>query len=76
MRRDDPITAAPSPLLTQLVYRAGFDRNELELSLEDPNVKILLLPPGFDPDCFKVRDLGHMLEAYGLPYKIMARSKT
>lgn len=76
MLRHDPIAADPSPLLAQLIYRAGFDCNELELSLESPIAKILLLPPGFDPDCFKVRDLGYMLKAYGLPYKIMARSKT
>lgn len=73
MRRDDPITAAPTPLLAQLIYRAGFDRNELELSGESPTTKILLLPQGVDPDCFKVRDLGHMLKAYGLPYEIIAR---
>ncbi|QYO75553.1 hypothetical protein [Devosia salina] len=57
-------------LLSQLIYRAGFDRHELEI-VEGKDGGFIRLPAGMDPITFKVRDLGHMLKSYGLPYEIM-----
>lgn len=57
-------------LLSQLIYRAGFARDELTITTGKLGRNIILLPPGLDPSTFGVRDLGYMLQAYGLPYEI------
>lgn len=62
-------------LLSQLIYRAGFDRHELEI-VEGESGGSIRLPAGTDPMTFKVRDLGHMLKSYGLPYEIMTDPAT
>ena len=62
-------------LLSQLIYRAGFDRHELEI-VGGEDGQFIRLPAGTDPMTFKVRDLGHMLKSYGLPYEIMTDPAT
>ncbi|MFD2649144.1 hypothetical protein ACFSX5_15245 [Devosia albogilva] len=63
-------------LLPQLIYRAGFARDELEVMEGDFGGGSIRLPSGLDPMTFRVRDLGYMLEAYGLPYEIISDPKT
>ncbi|WP_439602115.1 hypothetical protein [Devosia sp.] len=58
-------------LLVQIIYRAGFGRNELGITGDDNGGGLIRLPAGLDPSAFKVRDLGYMLKAYGLPYEIV-----
>lgn len=68
-------TSEAVALLSQLIYRAGFDRHELEIVEGEIGGRIRL-PAGTDPMTFKVRDLGHMLKSYGLPYEIMTDPAT
>lgn len=63
-------------LLVQIMYRAGFGRDELGITGGDTGGGLIRLPAGLDPGAFKVRDLGHMLKAYGLPYEIVAGPET
>jgi hypothetical protein len=59
-------------MLPQLIYRAGFAHGELQILHHEQGGGIIRLPAGHDPTTFRVRDLGHMLKAYGLPYEILS----
>ncbi|MBU1336907.1 MAG: hypothetical protein KJ944_10015 [Alphaproteobacteria bacterium] len=68
------IHASPgaSTLLLHLIHRAGFAPDELTIVQSDVVGGSVRLPVGLDPMSFRVRDLGYMLKAYGLPYEIIA----
>ena len=72
-RHHCPVTTT---LLRQLIYRAGFGRDELDILQDGLDGGTIRLPSGMDPLTFRVRDLGDMLKAYGLPYEIALDPET